>query len=129
MSTKVYPEGFEPGGTLDYERAKREAESLNKLGGADRIDTYGYAPGAMTGAQAMKKSIDALCQEADNSCAVGTPRQRMLNKQVVIANLQRQLQIKSDEVSRLHRAVTILTAHPEFDMFLELNHLLEGIKL
>lgn len=71
----------------------------------------------------------ALCQEADNSCAVGTPRQRMLNKQLVIANLQRQLQIKSDEVSRLHRAVTILTAHPEFDMFLELNHLLEGIKL
>lgn len=88
---------------------------------------------------------NVLCNEADNSgiaagaalgpgfydtsCAGFSPQQRMLNKQAIIANLQRQLQVKAAEVEKLHRAITILTLHPEFDMFLELSHLLDGIKL
>lgn len=77
-----------------------------------------------------RESLDALCNAADNSaCMVGTPQQRQLNKQAVLASLQRQLNVKAAEVEKLHRAITILTLHPEFDMFLELNHLLEGIKL
>lgn len=63
------------------------------------------------------------------ACLADSPHQRQLTKQRILSNLQRQLQAKANEVEKLHRAVTILTLHPEFDMFLELNHLLDGIKL